>query len=294
MKKNINLSVIIISYNTKALLAKCLKSVILSLKKTNLSYEVIVVDNASIDTSVELVKKKYPQTRLVENDSNLGFGAGNNQGINFASGETILLLNSDIEVLDRAIEKLYQFFKTLPEKSVLGGKLFYTDMTPQTSCGPAYTLVNIFTALLLKGDYLNITRYSPNIFREVDWVMGACMLLPKKAFADIGRFDEAIFMYMDEIDWQFRAQKKGYRIYFYPDAHFIHVGAASSAGRTSPILNVFRGLLYYYRKHFSRTEIFILRVILVLKTILAIGLFTLTNKKDDQKLYIEALKVSVS
>lgn len=294
MKKRIDLSIVIVSYNTKKLLETCLRTVYEGVNTTTVSCEVIVVDNASTDGSWEMVEKQYPGVRLIRNDTNRGFGTGNNQGIAEAHGEVILLLNSDIEVLDGAIEKLYQFFLTRPEKSVAGGKLFYPDRTPQTSCGPSYTLTNIFITLLLKGDYFNITRYSPNDIKKVDWVMGACMMMRKKAFSGIGGFDEGIFMYMDEIDWQYRAQKMGYRTYFYPDAHFIHVGAASSQGRTSPILNVFRGFLYYYHKHYDGYKVYLLRTILVLKALLAIGLFTIMGKKNDQRLYKEALKIAVS
>ncbi len=292
--KKIDLSIIIVSYNTKELLITCLNSITQSLKHATSHYEVIVIDNGSTDESTHAIQAQFPQAKLLINKKNVGYGKANNQGVASALGEVILILNSDTQTIDGAIEKLYQFFKGLSEKSVVGGKLFNTDGTPQASCGPAYTLPMIFAALFLKGDYLNITRTSPNKIKRVDWIMGACMMMQKRAFSEIGGFDEGIFMYMEEIDWQYRAQKLGYGVYFYPHAHFTHVGAGSSHGRTTPILNVFRGFIYFYKKHHSLVSNILLRVILVCKSIFALILFTLLNKKDDQKLYKAALKIALS
>lgn len=291
--RNIDLSIIITSFNTKEYLNNCLASIYQSLQGTRILYEVIVVDNASTDGSLELINKKYFQTKLISNRVNVGFGQANNQAVTQAAGKVVLFLNSDIVIRDRAIEKLFHFFMSLPPKSVSGGKLYNVDGTAQSSCGPAYNLVNITIALFFKGDYLHLTRYSPTKVKVVDWVMGACMMTMKNAFDEVGEFDKGIFMYMEEIDWQYRAQKLGFSIYFYPNAHFVHVGAGSSHGRSTPILNVFRGLLFYYKKHHNWQK-YLLRTILILKSIVAIGIFTFLNKKDDQKLYREALKLAIS
>jgi len=294
MKKEIDLSIVIVSYNTWKLTDQCLNSIYMSLANTSIAYEVIVVDNNSTDRSPELIKKHYSAVRLLSNKENAGYGKGNNQGIRAANGSVVLLLNSDILVLDQAIEKLYRFFITLPQKSVAGGKLFNSDYSPQDSCGPGYSLPVIFTALFLKGDHLHLTRYSPDRVRSVDWVMGACIMARRRDFESVGGFDENIFMYMEEIDWQYRAKEKGYKIVFFPHAHFVHKGAASSSGHRTPILNVFGGFKYFYKKHYGLLANLILRVLLVYKSLLAICLFTLLNRKKDQKLYIEALKIALS
>ncbi|MEK7166286.1 MAG: glycosyltransferase family 2 protein [Patescibacteria group bacterium] len=295
--KNIELSIIIVSFNTCKLLESCLQSIYFNENiesEKQLVYEVIVTDNYSVDGSIEMVEKKYPQVRLIKNNSNVGFGKANNQGIKIAKGNTILFLNSDILVQKNAIIRLYKYFTQLPSKSIVGGRLFNLDGSPQPSCGPAYTLINIFVALFLKGDYLHLTRYSPQSEKEVDWVMGACIMAEKKAFKEIGGFDEGIFMYMEEIDWQFRAKQLDYRIFFYPNAQFTHVGAASSQGRATPILNVFKGFKYFYKKHFPGWKEYCLRVFLLLKSLMAIALFTIMNKKNDHKLYKDALKIAIS
>lgn len=292
--ERIDLSIIIVSYNTKELLTDCVDSITKSLKNSTINYEIIIIDNGSIDGSKEVVRREFPGILLIENKNNAGYGKANNQGVEIAKGKTILFLNSDIKVLRKAIEKLFEFYKTLPEKSIVGGKLFNPDKSPQDSCGPEYSLLNIFLALFCKGDYLHITRYSPMEIKSVDWVMGACIMINKKDFLKLGGFDEGIFMYMEEIDFQHRAKQQGYRILFYPDAHFIHKGAASSHGRSQPILNVFRGFLYFYKKYDNGIKYHILRVILILKAVLAILLFTIMGKKDDQKLYKEAYKLVIN
>ncbi len=300
--KRTDLSIIIVSYNTKKLIVGCIESIVKSMVGTKIKYEIIIVDNGSKDGSKEEIErllrsarndKKLDQSLIIINKSNLGFGRANNQGVEKANGKTILFLNSDIVVRDRGIEKLYNFFLKQPTNTIIGGKLFNLDGTPQSSCGPKYSLLNIFIALFLKGDYLKVTRYSPEVIKKVDWVMGACIMLNKDLFNQVGRFDEGIFMYMEEIDFQYRAKKIDSQIIFYPDAHFTHIGAASSQGRNQPILNVFRGFIYFYKKHGTRIENIILRVILVLKSIIAIGLFLILGKKDDQKLYKEALKIAL-
>lgn len=293
MKKT-DLSIIIISYNTKNLLQTCLTTIFDSLTRTSLVVEIIVIDNASTDGSLEMVQSMFSKVTLIKNKENIGFGKANNQGIIEAQSDVVLLLNSDTEVKKSSIEKLYTYFLTLPDKSVVGGKLFNTDGSAQPSAGPQYTLTNIFVALFLKGDYWGYTRYSPNKTKKVDWIMGACMMTRKIAFEEVGGFDEGIFMYMEEIDWQYRAQKNGYQIFFYPEAHFIHIGAGSSKGRATPILNVFRGFLYYYDKHFPGVRTQLLRGLLVLKSLVAIVLFSVLGKKEDQKLYMDAYKIAVS
>lgn len=294
MKTHSDLSIIIVSYNTRELLSRCLRSIFASLAGSRLQFEVIVVDNHSSDGTPALLAKTFPQVRLIKNPDNFGFARGNNQGIAAARSATILLLNSDTEVLDKGINELYLFFKTLPHNSIVGGRLFNLDGSPQPSCGPAYSLLHIFIALFLKGDYVGMTRYSPKAVKQVDWVMGACIMMEKSTFTAVGGFDESIFMYMEEIDFEYRAKLKGSRIFFCPQAKFIHVGAGSSQGRETPILNVFRGFLFYYKKHRSAVELFILRILLLLKSISAIFLFSLLNKKTDRNLYIKAFKIAKS
>lgn len=279
-----NLSIIIPSYNTRALLDRCLTSIYESLKDTTMDFEVIVVDNASIDGTRELVNIKYPRVKKILNNENVGYGRANNQGIKKAVGEYVLLLNSDIVVKNNAIEKLLVFGESHP-KAFVGGKLLNENITPQASCGPMYTLPIIFAMLFLKGDALGISRYSPNSVTRVGWISGACMLAQKQTFVDAGLFDESIFLYMEEIDLLYRAKRT---VLFYPDAQFIHTGAASSGSRRTPVINIYQGLLYFYKKHRSIIEQHILLALLRLKASVAIAL----GSRSLRNTYEQALTVT--
>ncbi|OGG11290.1 hypothetical protein A2Z00_02295 [Candidatus Gottesmanbacteria bacterium RBG_13_45_10] len=285
-----DVSIVIVNFNTKVLLDRCLRSIIDSLRTSKFTYEIIVVDNGSTDGSRELLNKKYPRVIKIFNNTNIGFGKANNIGIHKAKSESILLLNSDIKVTENAIEKLYMFAKQ-HTRAFVGGKLFNEDMTPQPSCGPQFSLINVFIMLFLKGDTIGITRSSPDSVLSVSWVSGACVIATKAAFIDIGLFDESIFMYMEEIDLLYRARQKGYTIIFYPEAKFIHTGAASSGSSRKPVINIYRGLRYFYRKHRSIIEIWMLEILLRTKAYIAIGIGALTRNHDLVSTYEQALRL---
>lgn len=289
-----DLSIIIVNYNTSSLLRKCLDSIIENNKEliVHNSLEIIVVDNGSVDESREVVKKDYPQVKLLTNKTNVGFGKANNQGINEAQGEYILLLNTDTYAKPQAIENLLNFAKSQKTPSFFGGKLFNEDNSPQPSCGPFYNLWIVFLMLFLKGDKSGLTRYSPNKITRTDWVSGACLLGKKEDFEKISLFDENIFMYMDEIDFLYRAKKKGFKVYFYPSAHFIHIGSASSEGNKEPVLNIYRGLIYFYYKHHAPLERFFLLFMLKLKALISLTIGYLTNNHYLKETYGKAIKIS--
>lgn len=286
-----DLSIVIVSFNTKKLLDDCLNSVGRSLKGSRVSYEIIVVDNVSTDGTRELLKKKYPKVRTILNRENVGFGRGNNQGIKIAKGEYIFLLNSDTVVLNNAISKLLSFAKLHP-KSFVGPKLLNFDRTNQTSCGPFLSLPIVFTALFLRGDRLGLTRWSPSHSREVDWASGAALIGPKKLFMDEFLFDEKIFMYMEEIDLLYRARKKGHRTLFYPRSVIIHLGSGSSTNKKKgPVLNIYKGLLYFYQKHHPR-KLWMLKLFLKTKAAIAYLLGVATGNQYLKETYSEAFKIA--
>jgi len=290
----IELSIIIISYNTAPITVNCINSIFNSFKKTDI-FEVIIIDNASTDNTLEELKKlqkTYQNVRIIGNSENIGFARANNQAVKLAQGKYLLFLNSDILVLDDAIEKLLDFYK-LNEKSInfLGGKLLNKDLSPQPSCGPFYSLPVIFAALFLRGDYWGLTRYSPNIKKSVDWISGACILTTKHQFDRLGGFDENIFMYMDEIDLLYRAKKMGATVFFYPKSRFIHLGSASSAKRTYPILQVYKGFIYFYKKHYSLFDNKLLMFMLKLKALVAIVIGKISNNNYLIETYEKAYKM---
>lgn len=288
----LDLSIIIISYNTKETTLDCLHSVAESLKNSPIKYEILVVDNASTDGTLDEIRNSKFEIRIIQNTRNLGFAKANNQAVELAEGAHILLLNSDTIVLDSAISRMYNFFVQNPHIHFLGPKLFNKDLTPQASSAPFYTLPVVFAALFLKGDHWGASRSSPDKTIKTDWVSGACIMTKKEYYDKIRGFDEGIFMYMDEVDLLYRAQKAGFNTYFYPSAHFIHLGSASSNGKTYPILQVYKGFLYFYRKHYSHTSLILLKIMLQLKALIALIIGYIIKSEYLKKTYAEAFKLA--
>lgn len=286
----IDCSIIIISYNTNELLHKCLGSLYAHITSSPYSYEVLVVDNASSDGSPEMVKNNFPHVQVIINKQNVGFGRANNQAAGKAHGKLLFFLNSDTEVLDDAVNALCTFALKSSQNAIYGSKLLNPDNTDQASAGKFYTLPIVILSLFFKGDYLHLTRSSPSTATYTDWVSGACFLVPKDVFVQLGGFDEKIFMYMDEVDFCFRAKEKNIKTLFYPDARFIHIGSASSDDKRKPYVHVFEGLLYFYRKHWPK-QIFLLKFILYAKSFLGITLGHLLFNNSLKKNYSIAWKI---
>jgi len=292
----IELSIIILSYNTEVLTRQTIESIYRSTQLDNDRFEVIVLDNASTDDSVKVLReleKKNKNLRVIENKENTGFSKGNNIASQQAKGKYLLFLNSDIIVQDQGIDILLTYLKDHEnEVQFVGGKLLNKDGTNQSSCGPFYTLPVVFGALFLRGDYWGLTRYSPDVVKQVDWVSGACILTKKQYFDKVGGFDEGIFMYMEEIDLLYRAKKNGLQTGFVPQARFIHLGSASSGGKTYPILQVYKGFLYFYKKHYDPTAVTLLKGMLQLKAQLAMLLGRLTGNKYLIQTYGKAQEIA--
>lgn len=294
----VDLSIIIISFNTSSITKKCLQTITASLIDTPFSAEIIVLDNDSKDDSVAMLQEfkrrsTFPM-KVIESKENLGFSRGNNAAVKQATGKYLLFLNSDTEIIDNAMSSLYSFFTgDLNTYAFVGPKLIEKDgKTPQASAGHFYTLPVVFAALFLRGDYYGLTRFSPRFTKQVDWVSGACFMCKKSDFESLGGFDEAIFMYMEEIDLLYRARQIGLMTGFYPQSRIIHLGSASSNGRSEPIIQVFKGFLYFYKKHTSRLQLQILRVMLQFKALICIALGIVTNNEYLKKTYAQALGIA--
>jgi GT2 family glycosyltransferase len=203
MAESIDLSIIIVSYNTKKLTLSCIDSIYATTSGLDFLYEIIVVDNNSNDGTIEEIYNKYPRVVIIESKTNIGFGRANNIGINAAHGHHVLLLNSDIVVLGDALKNIYTFSVSHP-RTFVGGKLLNSDRSEQTSCGYFFSLPVVFMSLFLFGDRLKLTRFSPQKIRKIDWVSGACILVERSILLNDLLFDENIFMYMEEIDLLYR------------------------------------------------------------------------------------------
>jgi len=298
----VDLSIIILSYNTIRLTKKCIESVIASLKEDgHFSYEVIVLDNNSKDGSLEMLRalsnaivadvKKNVSYKVIESKENLGFSKGNNIAVKSSTGKYLLFLNSDAEAVNNAIPKFLAWFDT-SSYDIAGAKLLNTDHTIQKSVGRFYTIPIAFAALFLKADSWGFTRYSPSLVSTVDWVSGACLLAKRSVFDSISGFDEKIFMYWDEVDLQFRAKSNLFIVGFFPNASFIHHESGSSSSRQQPILKVYQGYLYFYKKHYSRLHLKILRYMLKLKAVVSVGIGKVTSNRYLVDTYTQAYEMA--
>jgi GT2 family glycosyltransferase len=293
----VSLSIIVLNYNTKDLTLNCIQSLIKQYRKEidNGIFEIILVDNASVDASVSEISNLNPpgggqisNLYLVRNKENYGFAKGCNIGAQSAKGEYILFLNSDTEASDRGFLKMIDFMKNDSRIGILGGKLLNNDGSSQPSAGKFYTLLNL-SILLLGLERIGFMKSSPDKIKKVEWVSGACMMVRKKFFEKLNGFDEKFFMYIEDMEICFRAKKAGFSTFFYPDLKLTHKSFGSS-NRSFAIINIYKGILYFYKKHKNRTEYFFARLLLVLKAKVLIVLSTLTFNKRLKDTYIKALQ----
>ena len=288
-----SVSIIIPSWNTRELLRQCLKSLISNFQFPISNFEIIVVDNGSTDGSPTMVAKEFPQARLIKNKKNLGFGAANNQGMKTATGDYLLLLNSDTVVGKDAPLKMATFLAENPQVGAVGCRLLNSDGSLQSSAGPFPSLGVVFVMLFWEHWLKNLVRSSFKKTIEVDWVMGAALMVRREVIKKVGLMDEGIFMYMDEVEWCYRIKKAGFKVMFYPGAEIVHLfGGSSQTGRKDPILNIYRGLLYFYRKHYPSWQLSILKTMLKLKAVIAFLLGKLTDNRYLRETYAEAFKIT--
>lgn len=268
-------SIIILSYNTKYLLKSCLDSIFINL--SGFSPEVIVVDNTSSDGSAEMVRRNFRKAIVLESEKNLGFAAGNNLGAQRASGDFLLFLNSDTQILDNKIIDLVKLLEKDKSIAAAGGELKDLDGNYQRSFCKFYNVFDIFF-LLFGGRNFELKRFQTKNIREVDWITGAFMLVRKSIFDQIGGFDKNFFMYIEDMELCFRIKKKGYKVLFVPQVAISHKGQGSS-NRSFAIIQIYKGLAYFFRKHGSFFEYLIVLCLLYLKAFLAIivGIFTGNN-----------------
>jgi len=279
----IKLSIVILSYNTKDLTLACLRSIASAYKKEleEKQVEIIVVDNNSSDGSVESLKHDGA-IELIQNKENFGFGKGCNIGAKASKGKYTLFLNSDTQVLDKGFIKMTEFLESNPKVAILGGKIENNDGSPQNSAGKFYNLFNLFL-MLLGMERLGLLRSSPDKIQRVDWVSGACFMVRSDIFKKISGFDEKIFMYMEDMEVCYRTQKFGYEIYFYPKLKLLH-GSQGSSNRTFAIINIYKGILYFYSKHKTYLEYLIAKTLLIVKAgaLIAVGFLTFNPGLSDR------------
>ena len=240
-------SVVVVCLNGLPWLERCLESV--------RGLETIVVDHGSTDGSLEVVRERFPDVRVIE-QANVGMGGGNNAGMRVASGRYFLLLNSDAWVVGDAVERLAAFADEHPEVAVLGPRLRNRDGTLQRSVRGFPTVWRVsteyfFLRKLAPGSHALNALYGAGFdhesTRSVDWVSGACLFVRREATETVGLFDERFFMFSEETDWCYRFREAGWKVVFYPAAEVVHVGGATHGG--SLYRENLRGHLRFLAKH---------------------------------------------
>jgi GT2 family glycosyltransferase len=248
-----DVSVAIVSLNTRALLQECLRSVFASAGAT---YEVFVVDNGSTDGSPEMVATAFPAVRLICNNENRGFAAASNLAVAQASGRHLLLLNPDTVVQPGTLREMAAFLDQHPDAAICGPRILFPDGRFQ-SCG--YRFPTLMSEIRQSRNIDRVLRWlvghePPLVVRdtpyEVDWVDGACLLIRREAVAQLGMLDEQYFLYAEELDWCYRARKAGWSVYALPHVEMLHHQGQSSGQMSDFSLGyLIETKLRYYRKH---------------------------------------------
>ncbi len=277
---NIDLSIIIVNYNVK----EFLQNLLTSIQKSSLQItkEIIVVDNASDDGSVEIIQEKFPDVKLIANKENIGFGNANNIGLKLASGKFILLINPDAIVQEDTFQKLIEFFERTPDAGIAGCKVLNSDGTLQLACrrgfpGPwtSFTKVTGLSKLFPKNRLFaryNLTYLDENKTYEVDAISGAFMMLRREVYEKIGGFDPEFFMYGEDLDLCYRTQKAGFKVYYVHTTQIIHYKGESTKRSSLDETKVFYDAMHLFvKKHLSSSILvqFILRFAIILRKLAA-------------------------
>jgi GT2 family glycosyltransferase len=258
------LSIVIVNWNTRDYLLAALRSIFGA--PPSFDFEVIVVDNASSDGSAAAVAADFPQVQLIANETNNAYAAGNNQGLRASNGECVLLLNPDVIVQPGALDKAVEIVKSRSDVGARGARQLNPDGTVQPSVRgfptpwsvfcEAVRLSRLFPKSRLFASY-RMEGFGYDREAEVDQPMGTFLLIPRTALAGVGLLDERFPIFFNEVDWCYRARRKGWKILFTPEVEIVHYGGGSTKQVGAKMAwESRRGLLDFYRKHY-RSPLFL-------------------------------------
>lgn len=273
-------SIIIVNWNTRDLLANCLNSI--AATAGDLDLETIVVDNASSDGSPAMMLRQFPHVRLLANQENVGFARANNQAAAASLGRYLLLLNSDAQLWPNALQALLDVAEANPRVGIVGAQLRNADGSFQASHTPFPNLWQEFLILSGIGRRL-FGRWYPSRgpdddrgARPVDYVEGACLLVRREAFDVTGGLDENYFMYAEEVDWCYTLRQKGWQVWYQPAAKVMHLGGGSSQKRrTQQEKNLYCSRVQFFRKHYGDRAAGLLKLQIIILTAIKIVLHRL-------------------
>jgi hypothetical protein len=282
----IEISIVILSWNTLDITTDCVESLLKF--PPSRPWEVILIDNASSDGSEKILPEKYgshPNFTVILNEKNLGFTGGNNQGIEVAQGNILILLNSDIILLDDSIVKTVDFLKSDDKYGVAGPLLVHDDGTPTTSFGFFPDFSSIFSGAFLPGSVGGLKRRALGVIPddsmteplEIDYVSGAAFFIKREVIEKTGMFDaETFFAYFEETDWCWRIKKAGYKVMFFPGAKIVHLEGKSFERMTGHRrMRLYDSAKKFFRKHYSPPLLWWYMFCTVLGSILKVAYFGL-------------------
>jgi GT2 family glycosyltransferase len=277
-------SVIIVTYNTGKTILETLES--LSTQSDDISTQIIVVDNQSTDETTQLIQGHYPAVNLVVSETNRGFGGGNNYGFQSSSGDFIALVNPDLRVHPSMLTMLVQYLKANPHVGVVGPQTIDADGEISVTAHADYSL----TAIALS--YFGLAQRFPGLFNQhdlkinhgttqpqiVDWLQGSCLMMPREVYNTVGGFDEAFFLYVEDVDLCHRIRATGKQVVYYPQATATHLQGTSA--RNFPYFRV-RGYhlspLYFFRKRGQHMHVRLLKLIFTAELLFKISARRLYN-----------------
>lgn len=280
----IDLSIVIVNWNASEHLRQCLRSIYGS--GARLSFETIVVDNASTDGSVAMVCEEFPQVRLLRQDVNTGFAHGNNVALSVARGRAVLLLNNDTVLSPGTLDTMMRFLDRHADAGIVGPRVLNPDGTLQPSCRDFPSLpAMLFRALYLDKLFPNhpltgslmMSHWDYVSDREVDAVSGCCLLARRTMIDQVGPLDERFFMYYEEIDWAYRARQLGWRVLFTPSARIIHYGGQSANLDWARVRMLYsQSLIQYFDKHHGPASALAVRLLATAEVALRLGYWSLS------------------
>ena len=264
-----SVSVILVSYNTANLTIKAIECVYQSLGSCDFPVDVVVIDNASRDESVALIRAQFPRIKVIESPLNLGFGAANNKAVSECISDYVLLLNTDAFLQPETLSALERYISINPTVGVVGPTVLNADGSVQTAAwnfpSPIQSLFeysgigNLFPSVHFIGGY---RKWKHNQTQSVPWLIGACILIRREVFIDIGGFDSAFFMYAEETDLQKRIRGAGFDIHLCADTHVVHLGGGSGTLESESVRRYFyTSQDVYLCKHFGFTGLLLHRII---------------------------------
>jgi hypothetical protein len=269
----LDVSVVIVNWNTRDFLAACLRSIQQTAHDLNL--EMIVVDNASEDGSQDMLRQEFPAVQLVQNQENVGFARANNRGAGAAQAEYILFFNSDAELQADSLQNMLKLIQNQPKAGMVGAQLLNPDGSFQASHSHFPTLWREFLILSGIGRRL-FGRWHPSHGPEVekgpqkvDYIEGACLLARKNVYQQIGGLDESFFMYAEEVDLCYRMRRAGWQVWYQPEARVVHYGGGSSQKRrTQREGDLYISRVHFFRKHYGAGAAWRLKMLIYTSTAL--------------------------